>query len=172
MHLARAIEGLAKALQQASAKLIEGDAANRIKSVAEAKRRVLLITGELNWKIVPLAAAVWHYRYMPKPSRKRDTGDGTRGIVEAAARHRVDDRTGGGSGEEGGPFGRSGAGPDARRRGAGGSIIEESGCEREEAGTIAGESQQAQTLGSSHAAIGYEGLASPFAMECGRCFVA
>jgi hypothetical protein len=32
-----------------------------------------------------LAAAVWHYRYMPKPSRKRDTGDGTRGIVEAAA---------------------------------------------------------------------------------------
>jgi len=31
-----------------------------------------------------LTATVWHYGYMPKTSRKRDTGDGTRGIVEAA----------------------------------------------------------------------------------------
>ena len=33
---------------------------------------------------MPLGGAVWHYRYMPKPSKKRDTGDGARGIVEAA----------------------------------------------------------------------------------------
>ncbi len=56
------------------------------------------------------------------------------------------------------------------RGAAGGSIIEESGCEREEAGTIAGESQQAQTLGSSHAAIGYEGLAQPFSIGARALF--
>jgi hypothetical protein len=31
-----------------------------------------------------LTCAVWHYRYMPKPSKKSDTGGGARGIVEAA----------------------------------------------------------------------------------------
>jgi hypothetical protein len=85
--------------------------------------------------------ALWIYAENLKEARHRRGSAGHRGSRDSG--HRVDDRTGGGSGEEGGPFGWGGAGTDEGRRGAGRRPIEEYGCEREEAGAIARAAQQA-----------------------------